>query len=201
MATDEKLPEELAALVAELEAAEREAETLVAGLTEERGTARGADGSWSVAECLEHLALSNRAYLGPMRVAAGRARARGRTRRGAARPGWIGGMFVASLEPPPRWWSKLKSPRVTRPAAAPPLARAFANFVASQAEVEAFLRAGADLDLTGVRFRNPFVNGVRFSLATGLHVITAHERRHLAQAWRARRRSEPPPAAGGGSVA
>jgi hypothetical protein len=41
-----------------------------------------------------------------------------------------------------------------------------------------------------VRFPNPFVRGVRFSLATGLHVIAAHERRHLWQAWRARRAAE-----------
>lgn len=50
-----------------------------------------------------------------------------------------------------------------------------------------FLRDNADLDLAHIRFVNPFIRGVRFSLATGLHVIAAHERRHLRQAWRARR--------------
>ena len=44
-----------------------------------------------------------------------------------------------------------------------------------------------NLDLSGVRFPNPFIPGLRFSLATGLNVITAHERRHLAQAWSVRR--------------
>ena len=51
----------------------------------------------------------------------------------------------------------------------------------------AFLRRYAEIDLAGVRFPNPFIRGVRFSLATGLHVIAAHERRHLWQAWRGRR--------------
>jgi hypothetical protein len=46
------------------------------------------------------------------------------------------------------------------------------------------------VDLRGTRFVNPFVRGVRFSLATGLHVILAHERRHLWQAWRVRREAE-----------
>jgi hypothetical protein len=41
-----------------------------------------------------------------------------------------------------------------------------------------------------VRFPNPLVRGLRFSLATGLHVIAAHERRHLWQAWRIRRGME-----------
>jgi hypothetical protein len=48
----------------------------------------------------------------------------------------------------------------------------------------------AALDLAGIRFVNPFLPGVRFSLATGLHVIAAHERRHLWQAWRVRRAAE-----------
>jgi hypothetical protein len=35
-----------------------------------------------------------------------------------------------------------------------------------------------------------FIRGIRFSLATGLHVIAAHERRHLWQAWRVREAAE-----------
>jgi hypothetical protein len=34
------------------------------------------------------------------------------------------------------------------------------------------------------------VRGIRFSLATGLHVIAAHDRRHLLQAWQVRRAFE-----------
>jgi hypothetical protein len=56
--------------------------------------------------------------------------------------------------------------------------------------VRVFLRKYCDLDLVGVRFANPFIRGVRFSLATGLHVIAAHERRHLWQAWRVRQAAE-----------
>jgi hypothetical protein len=48
--------------------------------------------------------------------------------------------------------------------------------------VRVLLRTYADIDLASVRFPNPFIRGVRFSLATGLHVIPAHERRHLWQA-------------------
>ena len=62
--------------------------------------------------------------------------------------------------------------------------------------MRAFLRRYADIDLAAVRFPNPFVRRVQFSLATGLHVVAAHERRHLWQAWRVRRAAEraaPPP--------
>ena len=183
-------PADITELQDQLEAVEREAEALVAGLSDEQGTRGPEVGGWSVAECLDHLATGNRVYLRAMQEPANRARTRGKHRCRPARPGWVGRLFVGLLEPPPRWWSKLKAPRTIRPRAAPPLAETFASFIATQADVRAFLRANADLDLAGIRFPNPFVRGIFFSLATGLHVIVAHERRHLLQAWRVRRAIE-----------
>ncbi len=184
------LPADLQALDDELTAAARDAEALTAGLPEALGARRPDEGGWSVAECLDHLATANRVYLAAMQAPAERARARGRRRRGPARPGWAGRLFIATLEPPARLWLKRRAPRIIRPRGAPALADAFASFMASQADVRAFLRAHADLDLARLRFPNPFVRGIRFSLATGLHVITAHDRRHLWQAWRVRRAVE-----------
>jgi hypothetical protein len=184
------VPAEIKALEDELDAAEREARALVDGLTEGTGGWRAEPGSWSVAECLDHLATANRLYLRAMSDAATRARAHGNRRRGPALPGLIGRWFVRTLEPPVNQRFKMKSPRVIKPRQAPALADAFADFIASHSEVRAFLRTYADLDLARVRFANPFVRGVRFSLATGLHVIPAHERRHLWQGWRVRRAAE-----------
>lgn len=182
------VPADIRELQEQFEAAERDAEALVAGLSEEHGTRRPDPAGWSVAECLDHLATANRVYLYAMEEAAGRARLRGEHRRGAAKPGWVGRLFVRTLEPPATW--KLRAPRRIRPRAAPPLAESFASFMATQSDAHAFLRAHADLDLAGIRFRNPFMRGLRFSLATGLHVIAAHDRRHLWQAWRVRRAAE-----------
>jgi hypothetical protein len=174
----------------QLDAADRDAQALVAGLTEERGGWRAETGSWSVAECLDHLAAANRAYLHAMKEPAIRAREQGWVRRGPAKPGFVGRWFARTMEPPVRARFRMKAPRLIKPRVAPPLADAFAGFRTSQDEVRAFLLEYADLDLAGVRFPNPFVRGIRFSLATGLHVITAHQRRHLWQAWRVRRAAE-----------
>jgi hypothetical protein len=173
-----------------LDAAERDAQALVADLAEERGGWRADAGSWSVAECLDHLAAANRTYLHAMKEPAIRAREQGRFRRGPAVPGFVGHWFVRTMEPPVKPPFRMKAPRIIEPRAAPSLANAFASFRTSQDEVRAFLLEYADLDLAAVRFPNPFVRGIRFSLATGLHVITAHERRHLWQAWRIRRAAE-----------
>jgi DinB superfamily len=184
------LPNDIRDLLDQLDAAERDAQAIVIGLSEEQGTWRPAPSSWSIAECLDHLATANRVYLRAMQAPAERARTLGRLRRRPARPGWLGQCFVDMIEPPPKWWSKLKAPRVIRPRPSPPLAGTAAAFLAGQAEARSFLVANADLDLAAIRFPNPFVAGIRFSLATGLHVIPAHERRHLLQARRVRQAME-----------
>ena len=186
----EALPPDLQELAEALDAAERDARSLVADLSEERGTWRVAPGSWSVAECLDHLAPANRVYLKAMQPSAARAQRDGRRRRGPARPGLVGGWFVQYLEPPARTGLKSKAPRDIRPRIGPALGDAAAAFFDSQGGVKTFVRTYADIDLAGVRFPNPFIRGVRFSLATGLHAIAAHERRHLWQAWRVRRAAE-----------
>jgi hypothetical protein len=186
----EEVAEDIRSLHAQLAANEREAEALVAGLTAEQGVWRPEPTAWCIAECLDHLATGDRVYLAAMRGPAERARALGRGRRGPARPGWLGALFVSTFEPPPKWWSTMKAPRKIRPRASPPLADAFAAFMASHAQVRAFLREHADLDLAGAMFPNPFIKGLRLSLATGFNVLTAHARRHLWQARGVRQRLE-----------
>lgn len=182
--------DDIEALERSLEDAEEDARALVDGLSEAQGTWRAHPGSWSVAECLDHLATANRVYLHAMQPPADGALKEGRRRRGPVRPGLAGRWFVRSLEPPVKAILKMRSPRKIRPQPSPPLADAMAQFVASQREIVTFSRKYAEIDLAGVLFPNPFIRGVRFSLATGLHVLAAHERRHLWQAWRVRRAAE-----------
>ena len=186
------LPHDIADLLVQLETNERDALNIVDGLDEERGRWQPRPGAWSVAECLDHLAKGNRAYLDAMRGAAARARQANRVRRGPAKPGAIGGWFVRSLDLPVK--TKMKAPGKIKPSIAPPLRESLDAFIASHRDVRAFLEANADLDLSSIHFPNPFVSIVRFSLATGFNVLTAHARRHLWQARRVRDAMEGKPA-------
>ena len=136
--------------------------------------------SWSIAECLDHLAHANRAYLAAMEPAASRAAAQGSFAGRPAVPGLFGRLFVRSL----------------RGASAPHQGRAGASYSAanrtstvgrdrvlssSHDEVRRFLRH-THRSTWPACVANPFVRGLSFSLATGLHAIAAHERRHLWQA-------------------
>ena len=184
------LPADLHALDAAFAASGHDARTLLAGLGAAPGTWRADPSSWSVAECLDHVAVGHRVYLEAMTPAAERARAAGRMRRKPALPGLVGGWFVRTLAPPVKPRLRMKAPRKIVPRVGPPLDDAAAQFFAAHEAVRAFLAAHADLDLASIRFPNPFVRGLRFSLATGLHVLDAHERRHLVQAWRVRKAAE-----------
>ena len=181
---------EIQALQNQYDAVEEDARILVSGLDEALGSWRERDDSWSVAECLDHLATGNRVYLEALQNAAIKAREQGRLRRRPALPGLIGSLFIKQLEPPVRPAFKMKSPRIIRPRKSPPLQATFAEFIESHQQMADFLRQNADLDLAGVSFVNPFIRIIRFSLATGLHVISAHERRHLWQARRVRKSAE-----------
>ena len=181
---------DLAGLDAAFAANARDARALLHGLDEATGIWRAGPASWSVAECLDHLATANLVYLEAMRPAAERAVARGRMRRTPARPGVLGGLFVRRLEPPVTPRQRMKAPKTIQPRVGPSLSDAAARFFAAHEEVRAFLARYAGIDLAGVRFPNPFVFWIRFSLATGVHVLAAHERRHLWQAWNVRRAAE-----------
>jgi hypothetical protein len=181
------LVEDIETLRNQLDMAEGDARSLVDGLTEEQGCWRADAGSWSVAQCLDHIAISNEVYLRVMKEPAVRARAAGRLRRQAALPGFLGRKFAATMEPPVKASKKMKAPQTIRPGTSCSLVDAFAHFLTSHAELRHFLGTNADLDLAAIRFPNPFVPVIRFSVATGLHVLAAHERRHLWQGWQVRR--------------
>ena len=184
MAADEHA--DIRALEAALDMVDNDARHLIAGLTAEQGVWRPAPGSWSIAHCFDHLATAHSVYLRAMEPAAADALARGRGRTRPALPGVIGGWFVRSLDAPVKPRFRMRAPKTIVPRESPALDEAVAQFFATQDQARAFLRTYADIDLAGVRFPNPFIRGVRFSLATGLYVIAAHDRRHLWQAWNVR---------------
>ncbi len=131
--------DELQKLGRELDAAQDDAAALVQGLDAAGGAWRREPGSWSIAECLDHLATANRVYLRVMQPAADHARQRGRLRRGPALPGILGRLFIKWMEPPVRPRMRGKSPRLIRPREQPPLENAYADFLQQQDQVRAFI--------------------------------------------------------------
>lgn len=171
------LPRDLSDYIAALDDADRRAEDLVSSLTDTQVNWQPHNGgAWSASQCLEHMGATNQIYLAALREAAKRAKA---GHRQLAAAGWLSRFFLKKTEPPVTL--KIKAPGKIRPSQGLTKAQALHQFHESNQALRDFSRNAADLDLCGTRFKNPFIPGLNFTIATGLLVIAAHNRRHLWQ--------------------
>lgn len=139
--------------------------------------------AWTAAECLDHLAKTNLVYSAAMRQAV--TRAIHLERPGAPspiRPGWFTRQFIARMEPDSG--TSFQAPEIVRPSKQVDMTEALHDFLLAQAAIESLLRETAEMDLNRIRFRNPFVRWIRFTVGAGFLILAAHNRRHLAQAER-----------------
>ena len=183
------VPSTVAGLAEQLRRVRTEAENFASNTPESIAVWRPGPSSWTIAECFEHLALFNRTYLKAMTLALQSAEPTepNQTR---ARPGIFGRMFVGSMEPPARAYTKTKASGTTTPATGLSLAVAFADFFDSHQQIEGLLETSQQFSLEKIKFANPFLKGLRPRLATGFHILAVHERRHLWQASVLRRQAE-----------
>jgi hypothetical protein len=175
------LPSDLQQLSDAMTEADRAADALAARVSDEEFFWRPGDGTrWSIALCLDHLAVANAVYGGALRGAVERARAAGWGRTGPAAPGFFGRKFIASLEPPARRRSstpgKIKPKQLT---SRDEIMRAYHQ---AHDEIRRLVADAAAIDINRATFPNPFIGFVRMKVSTGFNVIAAHDRRHLWQA-------------------
>jgi hypothetical protein len=170
-------------LLAQLDAADAHARRVVQGLTDAQLNWKAEPMSWSVGQCLEHLSISNELYTGPIVEAL-----HGRPRKPVETitPGWFGRWFLRSFIEPDTQKIKAKAPGKIKPVASHLDASILDRFLASNAGVRAAIALARDVDVNRVRFRNPFIPVIRFTVGTGLLLLVRHDRRHLLQADRVR---------------
>ena len=175
------LPPELQRVLADIDDADRRGPAIAASCSDEQFYWRPLDGEgWSIAQCLDHLGVINAVYVTAIRSGIDAARRRGWTRREPATPGYLGGKFVQSMEPPVT--RRLRAPRKGKPAAMKERQLILDGYRAGHDLARQLIADAATIDANRARFKNPFLPLVRFRVATGLFVIAAHDRRHLWQA-------------------
>jgi predicted metal-dependent hydrolase len=177
------LPGPLRDLVEEIEDIEERTRALLAGLDEEQANRQAVPGqTWSITQCLDHLRRINLFYVSRLMSSIEQARRRGGGAFLDLRPGFVGGLFVRSLEPPARL--RTRSHRAVSPAAFISKEEAMEGLRMSHLSYRALVRASADLDVNRVIVPNPFLPALPMRLSTALLAIPAHDRRHLWQAGR-----------------
>jgi len=144
---------------------------------------------WSVGQCLEHLCLSNEVYVPPILealVAAPTGPVEEIT------PGWFGRWFIRTYIEPSTQRSRAKAPRKIAPVASQLTPAIVDRFIASNARAREAIARAQWHDVNRVRFRNPFAPVIRFTVGTGLQLLTRHNHRHLLQAERVTQLAEFP---------
>jgi hypothetical protein len=179
---DEASPPWSLRLISELNAADERATTLAKTLTPRQLNWSPSPGVWSVGQCLEHLRVTNEVYLKPMSDSLG-----GRQRAAVQeiKPGWFGRWFIRSFIEPSSRVARGRAPKKIRPAAQVD-SSILDRFLKSNDEARDLVRRARNHDVNRIRFRNPFIPVIRFTVGTGLEILSQHQRRHLLQAERIR---------------
>lgn len=169
-------------MIDELEAADRRAERLAGGLTLEQLNWRAKPGAWSIGQCLEHLYITNEIYLPAM---AASLEGQNRSPVNEIAPGWFGRWFIRKFIEPSAQSAKAQAPKKIEPRSAVEIS-IVESFVRSNEKTRELVRRASEFDVNRIRFKNPFVPMIRFTVGTGLEIVSKHQARHLLQAERVR---------------
>jgi len=101
-------------------------------------------------------------------------------------PGWFGRWFIRTYIEPTTHRKRARAPRKIVPVAKHIDPSILDRFIASNAAVRDLVTRAKGHDVNRLRFRNPFVPLIRFTVGTGLQIIARHNHRHLLQAERVR---------------
>ncbi|HKP38353.1 MAG TPA: DinB family protein [Pyrinomonadaceae bacterium] len=177
-------PNLLETIIAEGEKNSTAARALVGQLNESQLNWKPAPEKWSIAQCLDHLAVTSHGFDSYFT----KALARGRTKWPVTsppkyRPSFIGGWLIKQVEPVTG--RNLPAPKVFRPSSSN-IENALEKFLAQQETFLQFVRATEGTDFNKTRLRSPVTPLMRYSLADAFVVTVVHGQRHLAQARRVR---------------
>ena len=174
-------PNFIAMIVAEAEKNNATANDLVQGLTEEQLNWKPDAQQWSVAQCLEHLAVTSKQFNGYFKQLIEGARLKWPTN-GAVpyRPSLVGGWLIKQVVP--ETTRKVPAPKVFKPSDSSSIHDALGLFLKQQEEFVRFVRESEGVDYNRARLRSPVTPLMRYSLADAFVVTIVHGYRHLAQA-------------------
>lgn len=167
-------------LLTGLDDADRSATEIAGGLTPEQLNWRPAPDVWSIGQCLDHLRVSIDVYAPPIGKALD-----GRDASPVAdiTLGWLGGWFIRNyIDPSPQTRRGRAPGKIVPTTQVDPAI--LDRFLESNVAARALIRRAAAYDVNRIRFVNPFVPLLRFTVGTGLELTVRHERRHLLQAQR-----------------
>lgn len=167
---------QLGCLLQQLQSVTNQATKLILSRSEEALSSRPVPGTWSVAECLAHMALTTQVFLPSISSAIATSPKLTAERR--LRPGRLAGLLIRTLEPPYRVKHKVLACLVPHQHDFRP---AWKEFLDSQAQLAQVIRSSIGLAIDRVRIQSPACARVSYNVYGALGILSAHQRRHLWQ--------------------
>ncbi len=154
----------------------RDVEAQILGRDEADLCTRLEPGSWCVAECLDHLTQTNRAFLPAIAEAIAEA-PKLRTNR-PLRTGIVPSLLIRNLTPPYRIRFKVLPQLTPQNLDAE---TAWSAFVESQAQLLETVLSAAGLAIDKVRIKSPVYARISYSIYGVFRVLATHQHRHIWQ--------------------
>lgn len=137
---------------------------------------------WSIAECLQHLNLTNRHYVEAAQRALAEAPPSGPAE--AYTPTWAGRQLYTRMHPD-RIDNRVKTFGILTPASADLDAQAvLAEYLTRAGQTVVLIGESRAVDLGRIRVPSALVRMLRFKLGDVLQLVVYHDQRHLLQARR-----------------
>jgi hypothetical protein len=167
---------QLETLLDQVESINQRARDLVAGRSQADLTTSLESASWSLAQCLDHLAQTTNAFLPVISNAIARAPRLSTNR--ALRTGSLTQLIIRNLEPPYKLRFKVLTALVPREH---DFVSARDAFEESQAQLKGIIQSAIGLAVDQVRIESPVYARFSYNVYGALRLMVAHQRRHLWQ--------------------
>jgi hypothetical protein len=167
-----------ARLISQIDAADLRAKSLAGQLSCAQLNWSPTLGAWSIGQCLDHLRVGAEVYLPAIAAALNH-------RFGQAveeiHLGWISRRFIRAFIAPNPGGTRAKAPVQARPAQSVDPS-VLDRYLATNQKTRELIQRASNYDVNRIRFRNPFISWIRFTVGTGFEIIVQHQARHLLQA-------------------
>lgn len=152
------------------------------GLSSEQLNMKISPDSWSVAQCIDHLIVTNRSYLPQLKGIAEGRQQKNFWSSVPFLPGIFGSMLKKSVSPQSN--KKLSTMKPFEPSQSTIEGNIIQKFDDSQNELNAQLAGLSHINLKTTMITSPAARAVTYSFSDLLSILVLHEERHLQQAIR-----------------
>lgn len=174
--------EELSKLIEETQANTREVQEVFGNLNSEQLNWKPSAEEWSVAQCFDHLIVTNTGYFPLIKKIAGGQHKPSFKERLPLLPRAFGSIVLNAVQPEAQ--RKFKAIPKFQPSTSAIPGDIIARFEAHQQDVVKHMKMTEGLDLKKIIITSPVMSFMTYSLLDTYKILVAHEQRHMAQAKR-----------------